>query len=146
MSGLLRFAWMAPLVLVGCSNPEGSALIEGPPIRSISPAPEYPPMARIARISGELQVQGTLGSGGQVLTCHALSGPPLLRPAAEAWVRQWSFQSRPEGGSVFLVKVRFRLADDAGTEAYARYPWCVTGRPPLPEVDPVYSKADKAGP
>lgn len=138
MSRLLRFAWMAPLVLVGCSNPEGSALLEGPPIRSISPAPEYPPMARMARISGELQVQGTLGPGGQVLTCHALCGPPMLRPAAEAWVRQWSFQSRPEGNAAFLVKVRFRMADDAGTEAYGRYPWCVTGAPATLDTTPTF--------
>lgn len=137
MRRLLRFAGMAPLVLVGCSNPEGSALLEGPPVRSISPAPVYPPMARMARLSGELQIQGTLGSGGQVLTCHARSGPPLLRPAAEAWVRQWSFQNRPEGSAVFLVKVRFRMADDAGTEVYAQYPWCVTGVPFPPTHDPV---------
>ncbi|HET8715818.1 MAG TPA: energy transducer TonB [Holophagaceae bacterium] len=138
MNSRLRFAWMAPLVLVGCSNPEGSALLEGPPMRSISPAPVYPPMARMARISGELQVQGTLGPGGQVLTCQARSGPPMLRPAAEAWVRQWAFQSPTEKETGFLVKVRFRMADDAGTEAYAQYPWCVTGAPATLDTTPTF--------
>lgn len=127
----------ALLLVVGCASPEGSPLIEGPSIRSISPAPPYPPMAAMARLSGEIQVRGTLGPEGQVLTCASISGPRPLRPAAEAWVRQWIFQTAQGEETSFQVKVRFRMADDKGTEALSRYPWCVTGTSPALDTDPI---------
>ena len=120
---------------IACSPPEDTPVIEGPPLRSIGPAPNYPAMARMARISGEIQVGGTIDPEGLVTACEPIAGPPMLRSTAVAWVRQWTFEVPHTFGKPFLVKVRFRLADDKTTEAFARLPWCVTGVPSMTDTE-----------
>ena len=44
--------------------------------------PAYPPMARIARVQGDVEVRLTIGRDGQVQSAVAVDGPPLLRPVA----------------------------------------------------------------
>lgn len=54
--------------------------------------PTYPPLARQARVTGTVRVKATIGKDGKVKTVLAVSGPPLLRRAAEQAVRQWKYQ------------------------------------------------------
>lgn len=52
------------------------------------PAAEYPEEAKAAGVEGTVTVQILVDEEGQVVTAEAVSGPELLRPAAEAAARQ----------------------------------------------------------
>jgi len=59
--------------------------------------PDYPPIAKAARVSGTVVLQGTISKQGTITNLSVLSGPPMLQQAAMDAVRRWLY--RP-----FLVK------------------------------------------
>jgi protein TonB len=54
--------------------------------------PVYPPIARAARISGSVVLQAEISKNGDIQNLHAISGPPMLIPAAIDAVRQWKYK------------------------------------------------------
>jgi protein TonB len=64
---------------------EESRLIAGP-------RPIYPPLARQARISGTVRLEAVISRDGTILDLRAVSGHPLLIPAAVAAVQRWVFR------------------------------------------------------
>lgn len=52
------------------------------------PRPIYPPMARQIGVSGQVRVQVSVDSNGNVVSARAVSGHPMLRSAAESAARQ----------------------------------------------------------
>jgi TonB family protein len=64
--------------------------------------PKYPPLAQAARIYGKVELQLTVDpSTGEVHDVSAVSGHPLLKPAAIDAARQWRFASNSiESGNV----------------------------------------------
>lgn len=56
------------------------------------PQPVYPPLARQARISGVVHLQAIISREGTILDLRAVSGHPLLIPAAIAAVQHWVFR------------------------------------------------------
>lgn len=75
--------------------------------------PRYPQMAIAARISGPVELEGIIGTDGRIRDLHALSGNPLLVPAALEAVRQWVYEpTRLNGKPVEVIApitVIFRL-------------------------------------
>jgi TonB family protein len=60
--------------------------------RAVSkPQPAYPPIAKAARASGTVVVQVLVDETGSVVTAKAVSGHPLLQPAAVAAARNAKF-------------------------------------------------------
>lgn len=55
------------------------------------PKPAYPPVARSARATGQVQVVVLINENGNVESARAVSGSPLLRQAAESAARQARF-------------------------------------------------------
>ncbi|MBC7929037.1 MAG: TonB family protein [Rubrivivax sp.] len=55
------------------------------------PQPDYPPMAKAARAQGTVNVQVVIDERGRVISARAVSGHPLLQPAAAAAARQAMF-------------------------------------------------------
>lgn len=55
------------------------------------PKPPYPPAARAVRASGAVSVQVLIDEGGNVISASAVSGHPLLQPAAVAAARAAKF-------------------------------------------------------
>lgn len=53
--------------------------------------PEYPKMAKDAKIEGSVVVEVTIDERGNVIKARAVSGHPLLRDAAVSAARQWTF-------------------------------------------------------
>jgi protein TonB len=49
-------------------------------------------LARQARVAGTVRVEASIGKDGKVKSVRAISGPPLLKRAAEDAVRQWKYQ------------------------------------------------------
>ena len=63
-----------------------------PPRLLTGGAPEYPAALRIARVGGIVEVRFTIDAKGQVINVQSVTGPPQLRPAAEAAVRRWRYE------------------------------------------------------
>jgi protein TonB len=54
--------------------------------------PSYPPLARSARIQGTVVLQALIGKDGTIQNLRAVSGHPMLTPAAIDAVRQWRYK------------------------------------------------------
>jgi len=54
--------------------------------------PEYPPLAKQARISGTVRLTGVIAKDGSIEQLQVISGNPLLAPAAIAAVKQWLYR------------------------------------------------------
>jgi protein TonB len=55
------------------------------------PMPEYPPMAKQARISGTVTVEVVIDEMGKVVSARAVNGPGMLQPAAVAAAKRARF-------------------------------------------------------
>ncbi len=64
-------------------------VLQGKAIRKIKP--NYPAIAKSVRASGMVQVVVTISEEGRVIDANAISGHPMLRPAAVEAARQWVF-------------------------------------------------------
>jgi protein TonB len=75
--------------------------------------PRYPQMAIAARVSGPVELEGIIGTNGRIRDLHALSGNPLLVPAALEAVRQWVYEPTMLNGKpvevIAPITVIFRL-------------------------------------
>ena len=54
--------------------------------------PQYPALARTARIQGAIVLQATIGKDGTIRDLHFVSGHPMLAQAALEAVRQWRYR------------------------------------------------------
>lgn len=67
----------------------------------------YPPIARMAKISGSVVVEMVVGVDGVPVSAKAIDGPPQLRPSSESYAMQWRFEPAMQNGQA--VQSRFRL-------------------------------------
>jgi protein TonB len=56
------------------------------------PDPQYPAIARAARVQGTVVLAATISRSGTIENLHVISGPPMLAPAAEEAVRTWRYR------------------------------------------------------
>ena len=54
--------------------------------------PNYPPLARQARIQGSVLLQAEISKTGDIQNLHLISGHPMLAPAAIEAVKQWKYK------------------------------------------------------
>ena len=54
--------------------------------------PNYPPLARQARIQGSVLLQAEISKEGSIENLHLISGHPMLAPAAIEAVKQWKYK------------------------------------------------------
>jgi TonB family protein len=89
------------------SGTAGSLLIKRVP-------PDYPPLARQARIQGIVVLKVILNTSGDVESLQLVSGHPMLAPAAITAVKQWKYQPFLVDGQPVkvetTVQVNFTLA------------------------------------
>jgi TonB family protein len=99
---LCVFLILVPLSQVSAQNsPRLQAKVEGKVIRKTGEPigckvvkltqPQYPPIAKAAHATGEVKIEIKIDAQGNVISAKALSGPPLLRPTAQAAALQWVF-------------------------------------------------------
>jgi periplasmic protein TonB len=67
-----------------------SRLLEGSLMRRVMPT--YPPLARTARIQGPVVLFAVISKAGTIDKLRAVSGPPMLIPAAIEAVSQWRYR------------------------------------------------------
>ena len=75
--------------------------------------PEYPPLAKVNFIQGEVRVQLLVSPEGKVVEAHVLEGHPILAAATLRAVREWTYRPlmTASGPATFLttVSVTFTL-------------------------------------
>ncbi|MFB3825705.1 MAG: energy transducer TonB [Bryobacteraceae bacterium] len=78
------------------------------------PKPIYPPLAKQARIQGVVKLNAIIGKDGAIMNLQAVSGHPLLVPAAMEAVKQWVYAPTLLNGEpvevVTQIDVNFTLS------------------------------------
>jgi protein TonB len=59
-------------------------------IKRVEPA--YPPLAKAARVQGDVVLSAIIDANGQITNLQLVSGHPMLVPAALTAVRQWRYK------------------------------------------------------
>ncbi len=92
----------------------GNKIMGSKLIRKVDP--EYPELAKRARVSGNVIVQVTANKEGNVSGAEVINGHPLLNVAAVKAVKQWQFSPTLLNGEAVpvtaVVAVVFTLKDD----------------------------------
>ncbi len=75
--------------------------------------PEYPAVAKVNYLQGNVQLELTVNGAGKVAKVHVLQGNPVLAESALKATRQWVYHpfETPSGPSGFIttVELRFKL-------------------------------------
>ena len=71
--------------------------------------PEYPTVARQARVQGIVVVAATVGPDGKVKAASAISGPALLQKAAVDAVKQWMYKPTTLNGAPVESETRIEI-------------------------------------
>ncbi|HMD97233.1 MAG TPA: M56 family metallopeptidase [Terriglobia bacterium] len=79
--------------------------------------PEYPPLAKMARIQGDVVLEVTIDEDGTVTNLEVEDGHPLLVKAAMDAVRQWKYSKPAVAPMHFEVTVHFELPKEAKGES-----------------------------
>jgi len=72
-------------------------------------APEYPAMARANKIQGTVIFAVTVGKDGKVSNLKAISGQPLLLPAAKNAISQWVYKPPTVNGQPTEANINVEL-------------------------------------
>ena len=79
------------------------------------PKPDYPELARLARIEGEVELEAVIGADGTVEELKVRRGHPLLVKAAIDAVRKWRYQPTLLNGEpvevMTEITVTFKMTD-----------------------------------
>lgn len=79
--------------------------------------PVYPPLAKQARIQGQVVIDSVIDTEGHVTQMKVVSGSPLLVQAAEQALAQWRYQPTLLNGQPvavdMLVTLHFQLGQDS---------------------------------
>ncbi|MCE5310344.1 MAG: energy transducer TonB [Acidobacteriales bacterium] len=75
----------------------GGVVLEGKLVHKV--IPDYPPLAKAARISGAVRLIGIVGTDGVIRKLDVVSGHPLLVEAALRAVRKWVYRPTMLNGS-----------------------------------------------
>lgn len=79
------------------------------------PTPEYPPLAKMARIQGTVRLEAIISRDGTIQDLRVVSGHPLLVKSAIEAVQRWRYQPTLLNGEpvevVTEVDVIFNLAE-----------------------------------
>jgi protein TonB len=78
------------------------------------PKPQYPPLAKAARVQGTVKFQATIAKDGSIQNLQLLSGPPLLVQAAQQAVLEWKYKPTLLNGEpvevITTIDVNFTLS------------------------------------
>lgn len=72
-------------------------------------SPDYPRLARIARVEGRVTLTVNFDEKGKVASIGASSGPPLLVRPAEENIRQWVLCPRASSSGPMVISYTYAL-------------------------------------
>lgn len=114
--GILSLAVALLVALQLIASARYSAAEMEQPVVAVAISPPYPIIARHAQASGDVSVEVSINSGGEVISAKASGGHPLLNGAAERAAKEWRFASSSKGSSnrnatlIFSFKLMPRCA------------------------------------
>jgi TonB family protein len=79
--------------------------------------PEYPAIAKAARIQGTVVIAATISTAGTVEALHVLSGPPMLQQAAIDGVKTWRYRPYLLNGEPVAVETQINVIFTLGGSA-----------------------------
>jgi protein TonB len=77
--------------------------------------PQYPAIARAARIQGTVVLQATIAKDGTIQNLRVISGPPMLEQAAMDAVRSWRYKPYLLNGEPVEVESTINVVFNLGT-------------------------------
>ena len=93
------------------SSQHGGQIVR--PRLTSSVKPDYPPLARLQRVEGDVVIQAEISATGSVGLLKVVSGPALLQQAAMEALRKWKYEpARLNDQPIalqMLVTIRFRI-------------------------------------
>jgi periplasmic protein TonB len=84
-----------------------SGVSQGLLVRRVQP--NYPPLARQARIQGVVLLQATISKEGDIRDLTLISGHPMLAPAAIEAVKQWKYRPYLLNGEPVEVETQVQV-------------------------------------
>jgi TonB family protein len=112
---------LAAAIAIGASqsgNPQPTS-VDDRFVKVLTSVPlDYPPIASAARMQGPVVVAVTWDEGGNVTEASALSGHPIIKEAAVANARRWTFGPSEQRRAVLVYD--FQILDSCA----------VSGQPP----------------
>jgi TonB family protein len=93
---------------VPAQSATGTPPLEPVVLAKLSP-PVYPPLARQARIAGDVKIQVGIRQDGSVASAEVISGHPMLKQAALDSVRKSKFECQSWSSGVYVVGCRDAL-------------------------------------
>ncbi len=126
---------LAPVILLCTLTSLAASQVHAQRIRAIESVmtdhitkrvdPIYPPLAKQARIQGEVILRVEISKSGDVENMQLVSGHPMLAPAAIDAVKQWKYAPYLLNGNPVevdtQVTVNFTLSDKPPAESASEY-------------------------
>jgi protein TonB len=101
----------APVVMPKAPIRVGGRVMAPKPL--LAPDPIYPPLAKQARVFGDVVIDAVIDTQGNVVEMQVVAGHPLLVPAALDALKRWKYQptilNEQPVPVQLLVTIRFRL-------------------------------------
>lgn len=76
--------------------------------------PDYPPLAKAARIQGKVLLKATISKDGDVTAVNVVSGHPMLAPSAIQAVKKWQYKPLLVNGQPAEVKTEIEVPFSLG--------------------------------
>jgi protein TonB len=76
--------------------------------------PQYPAIAKAARIQGTVVLQATISKSGTIENLHVISGPPMLQAAATQAVQSWRYKPYLLNGEPVEVETQINVVFSLG--------------------------------
>src|SRR5258708_3632983 len=93
-AGVGRILSATPVAVPKVATPQRVRVSQGVSagllVRKVNP--NYPPLARQARIQGQVLLQAEISKDGSIQNLRLISGHPMLAPAAIEAVKQWKYK------------------------------------------------------
>jgi periplasmic protein TonB len=71
--------------------------------------PNYPPLARQARVQGSVLLEAVISENGDIVDLHVVSGHPMLVSAAVEAVKQWKYRPYLLNGQPVSVQTQVQV-------------------------------------
>ena len=104
IGGIVNAAGAIPKQVIPQRVRVSSGVSTGLLIRKITPT--YPPLARQARIQGQVILQAEISKEGTIQNLQLISGHPMLAPAAIEAVKQWRYKPYLLNGEPVAVETQ----------------------------------------
>jgi periplasmic protein TonB len=112
IGGIVNSTAPVPRVATPTRVRVSQGVTQGLLLRKINP--NYPPLAKQARIAGAVVLQAEISKDGSIQNLHVISGHPMLVPSAIEAVKQWKYKPYILNGEPVEVEttitVNFTLA------------------------------------